>query len=370
MLLQYLRQTIARPLSICFLPNYACRDNSHERINTNISRRNYSDVSKGTRRRVDWRGAADRRVVITGFGMTTPLGVGVAASWRRLLDGQSGIRSLRDRPGFDRLPSQVAAWLPESELNLSDHFSAVERRQMSTSCLHALLVSDEVMRSAEYSTGSDPIEQQNTGTIIGAGMCDLQAVAETGAKFELERYRAIGPQLVTRALINSAAGLVSIRHRLRGPNSAPSTACTTGLHAIGDAYQSIRIGRAERIVAGGVDCSLNPLVVAAFCRLRALSTFFNDHPSQASRPFDRQRDGFVLGEGCGLLMVESLSSAKARSARIHAEILGIFKKHFINADQPLIVICLLAFSTFIGRLRDVGRCSSHDSSVARRNRCF
>jgi 3-oxoacyl-[acyl-carrier-protein] synthase II len=310
--------------------DHQCSSRNASTCLTSVQRRNYTDhvPSSAVRSRVDWRSAASRRVVITGLGMTTPLGVGVTNSWNALLAGQSGVRSLRDRPEFARMPSQVAAWLPESQLNLADHFSAIERRQLSTSCLHALLASDEALKDADYRSSDDPSEQQSTGTLIGAGMCDLQLVADTGAKFERDGYRAVGPQLVSRALINSAAGLVSIRHRFRGPNSATSTACTTGLHAIGDAYQLIRIGRAERMLAGGVDCALNPLVVAAFCRLRALSCSFNDHPTKASRPFDRQRDGFVLGEGCGLLLLETLSSAKARGARIYAEILGCFFSAF------------------------------------------
>lgn len=281
-----------------------------------------ASVVQANRKRVDWSKANETRVVITGLGLTCPLGANVENSWNALISGQSGIRSLKDRSEFNRLPSQVGAWLPESELDLSQHFSQIERRQLSLSSLHALLASDQVLADAQIDVKNDEIRQKRTGTLIGAGMCDLQLIADTGANYEKSGYRAIGPQLVSRALVNSPAGLVSIRHKLRGPNSATSTACTTGLHAIGDAYQLIRVGRADRMVAGGVDYALNPLVLAAFCRLRALSSNFNDTPELASRPFDEKRDGFVLGEGCGLLFLESLDSAKQRNAKIYAEILG------------------------------------------------
>ena len=279
--------------------------------------------------KVNWQDSANRRVVITGLGITCPLGVGVQSSWKRLLSGQSGLISIRDRPEFSQVPSQVAAVVAKDELRLEERFARSELNQLSLGCLHALIAAEEAFHDAKLEVNGEE-QQKRTGTIIGAGMVDLDQLYEMSVRFKQQGYNKLSPHFVTRSLINMPAGQVSIRHQLRGPNSAPSTACTTGAHAIGDSYQLIKIGRVDRMLAGGVDCVVNPIVMAAFCRARALSTKFNDQPQQASRPFDRQRDGFVIGEGCGLLVLEELESARARGARIYAEILGGFfsKQHY------------------------------------------
>lgn len=250
-----------------------------------------------------------RRVVVTGLGAVTPLAAGIKTTWRRLLDSSSGIVSTSLRgPQFDSLPSRVAGLVPhgsreDGRWQAKDWLATSEERQMALFTQYAIAATEEALSDADWHPTSKP-DLEATGVAIGSGIGNLDEAYNTSVAFHTGGYRKVSPLFVPKLLINLAAGHVSIRHGFKGPNLAATTACTTGLHALGDASRLIAFGDADVMVAGGAESCIHPLAIAGFARARSLATDWNDNPSAASRPFDRQRAGFVIGEGAGVVILE------------------------------------------------------------------
>ncbi|KAH6625794.1 3-oxoacyl-synthase-like protein [Boeremia exigua] len=270
-----------------------------------------------------------RRVVVTGIGLVTPLGIdeGVRRTWQRLLNGQCGITSTKDRgPQFSVLPSQVAAVVPEGlrehgNWNSKEFMKAGDERRMAKFAQYAMVASEEALNDAGWTPTTED-ELEATGVYIGSGIGSLDDAYNTAIAFEKGGHRKVSPLFVPRLLINLAAGHISMRYGFKGPNHAATTACTTGAHSIGDASRMIQMGDADVMIAGGAESCIHPLAISGFSRARSLATEFNDRPTEASRPFDRDRDGFVIGEGAGVVVLEDFEHAKARGARIYAEVAG------------------------------------------------
>ena len=266
-----------------------------------------------------------RRVVITGLGLVTPLGCGVEASWSRLLAGQSGARRVEEFE-VDDIASQIACFVPRGEtskglFNPNDWMEPKEQRKVDTFITYALAAADQAIEDSGYKPDTAK-KQERAGVLIGSGIGGLSGIADTSILLKEKGPRRISPFFIPGRLINLASGYVSIRHQLKGPNHAVVTACSTGAHAIGDAARLIQFGDAEVMVAGGSESPICRIALAGFAACRALSTHFNDDPLRASRPYDRDRDGFVIGEGAGVVVLEDYEHAKARGAPIYAEITG------------------------------------------------
>ena len=266
-----------------------------------------------------------RRVVITGLGLVTPLGCGVEASWSRLLAGQSGARRVEEFE-VDDIASQIACFVPRGEtskglFNPDDWMEPKEQRKVDTFIAYALAAADQAIEDSGYKPDTAK-KQERAGVLIGSGIGGLSGIADTSILLKEKGPRRISPFFIPGRLINLASGYVSIRHQLKGPNHAVVTACSTGAHAIGDAARLIQFGDAEVMVAGGSESPICRIALAGFAACKALSTHFNDDPLRASRPYDRDRDGFVIGEGAGVVVLEDYEHAKARGALIYAEITG------------------------------------------------
>jgi 3-oxoacyl-[acyl-carrier-protein] synthase II len=266
-----------------------------------------------------------RRVVITGLGLVTPLGCGVEVSWSRLLQGKSGARRIEEFPVGD-LACQIACFVPrgplsEGKFNPDDWMEPKEQRKVDDFIVYAMGAAELALRDAEWKADTSE-KQEATGVLIGSGIGGLNGIAETSLLLKDKGPRRVSPFFIPGRLINLASGYVSIRHGLKGPNHAVVTACSTGAHAIGDAARLVALGDAEVMVAGGTESPICRLAVAGFAACKALSTGFNDRPTEASRPYDKDRDGFVMGEGAGVVVLESLEHARARGARIYAEVIG------------------------------------------------
>lgn len=264
--------------------------------------------------------ASRRRVVITGTGAVTPLANNLKDSWQRIIKSESATAKLGDE--FKGLPCQVAAQICRESLALDKYLSKSDLKLMSPATQLAILAAEEALESAQFDTKKlNDSQRERIGVCVGMGMFDLSEVY--GAWQQLQRgYNRVSPFFVPRLLPNMACGHISMRYGLRGPNHSVSTACATGAHAIGDALRFIRHGDADVMLAGSGESCIDPLSIAGFCRLRALSTAHNDNPATASRPFDKHRDGFVMGEGSSILVLEELQHALARGAPILAEVLG------------------------------------------------
>ncbi|KAI3436110.1 hypothetical protein D9Q98_002168 [Chlorella vulgaris] len=269
-----------------------------------------------------------RRVVVTGLGLVTPLGVGVATVWERLLAGASGVRKLEaaDLPEAHRLvlpqlPCQVVACVPQDELAAVPWAAQEDPRRTARFMSYALTAAAEALQDSGWHP--ETAEQRRaTGVAIGAGMSSTADMAEAGVLLAEGKLRRLSPYFVPKTLVNMAAGAVSIKYGLQGPNHAVATACATGAHALGDAFSMIRRGDADVMLAGGTESCVDAVALAGFSRLKALSTQFNDDPAAASRPFDARRDGFVMGEGAGVVVMEELGHAMRRGATVYGEVRG------------------------------------------------
>lgn len=261
-----------------------------------------------------------RKVVVTGMGVISPVGGSLKESWKNIIAGNCGITKLEDSK-FEKLPCKVAGFIKTEgkRIDLTSHFSKSELKTMGPATAYALMATDEALRDSKLEF--EDKTKLRTGVAIGMGMVDLQDICETNDALN-RGYRNVSPFFVPRILPNMAAGQISIKYGFRGPNHSVSTACATGAHSIGDSFRFIRDGDADIMICGGTEACISPLSIAAFCRLRALSTSFNDHPEKASRPFDAKRDGFVMGEGSAILILEEMKHAIERGANIYAEILG------------------------------------------------
>lgn len=282
-----------------------------------------------------------RRVVVTGMGLVSPLACGVEASWRRLIAGESGIRAVTQFEASD-LPSRVAGNVPTTAEECEDFFVSTQwvdepdQRRMDKFIVFALAAAQQALDDAGWhpQTAED---QASTGVLVGAGIGGLPKIYDNSVALFSEGPRRVSPFFIPSALINLASGHISIRHHLTGPNHSVVTACASGSHAIGDASRLIMFGDADVMVAGGAESTVFRFGIAGFAAARALSTHFNETPQKASRPWDKDRDGFVIAEGSGILILEELEHAKARGAKIYAEVVGYGLSgdaHHITAPDP------------------------------------
>ncbi|SIO10636.1 3-oxoacyl-[acyl-carrier-protein] synthase II [Rhodovulum sp. ES.010] len=266
-----------------------------------------------------------RRVVVTGLGMVSPLASGVEETWKRLIEGQSGVGPIT-RFDPSRLATTYAAEIPfgdgaEGTFNPDDWMEPKERRKVDDFILYAMAAASQAVRDSGWKPQTDR-ERERTGVMIGSGIGGLQTIAETAVVIHEKGTRRVSPFFIPGSLINLASGQVSIRFGFKGPNHAVVTACSTGAHAIGDAARLIQVGDAEVMVAGGTESPICEIGIAGFNACKALSTKRGNDPQSASRPWDADRDGFVMGEGAGVVVLEEYEHAKARGATIYAEVLG------------------------------------------------
>ncbi|KAI8252414.1 3-oxoacyl-[acyl-carrier-protein] reductase FabG [Colletotrichum sp. SAR11_239] len=270
-----------------------------------------------------------RRVVVTGLGAISPFGVGVRNTWKRLLAGESAIASVANfepQKHWKDLTSTVAGVVPShgtgpEQWRPSDWLNATEQRRMSKFAQYAVACADMAMKDAAWKPESQD-DLEATGVCLGSGIGNLEEIYETSLAFNQQGYKKVSPLFVPKILINLAAGHVSMKYGLQGPNHAVTTACTTGAHSIGDAMRFIAFGDADVMVAGGTESCIHPLTFAGFGRARSLSTAYNHNPHASCRPFDRDRNGFVVSEGAAVLVLEELEHARARGAHIYAEVRG------------------------------------------------
>ncbi|TAH32821.1 MAG: beta-ketoacyl-[acyl-carrier-protein] synthase II [Alphaproteobacteria bacterium] len=266
-----------------------------------------------------------RRVVITGLGLVTPLGCGAKHVWPRLLAGESGLRQIQAFDVSD-LPAKIGGTLPpgasaDGFFNADDYVPAKDRRRMGDFIVYAMAAAQQAIEDASWKPTAEN-ELERTGVLVGSGIGGLVEIAE-GANILAEGGpRKISPFFIPSALINLASGQISIKYGFKGPNHAVVTACSTGAHAIGDAARMIMLDDADVMVAGGAEATICRLAIAGFSQARALSTGFNDTPTRASRPWDKDRDGFVMGEGAGVVVLEEYEHAKKRGAKIYGEVAG------------------------------------------------
>jgi len=266
-----------------------------------------------------------RRVVVTGMGIASPLGIGVEHVWRRLIAGESGINAIQSFDVSD-LPAKVAGEIPagvraEGGLDLSEWIPVKDLKKMDRFIQLGMVAAIEAVEDSGWMPEGEE-DRCATGVMIGSGIGGLQSIYEASILVHEGKVRRLSPFFIPSALINLVSGHVSIRYGFKGPNHSAVTACATGVHAIGDASRLISLGDADVMVAGGAEAAVCALGIGGFCASRALSTAFNDTPSRASRPWDRDRDGFVMGEGSGVLVLEEYEHAKKRGAKIYAEIGG------------------------------------------------
>jgi 3-oxoacyl-[acyl-carrier-protein] synthase II len=266
-----------------------------------------------------------RRVVVTGLGMVSPLGCGVEPTWQRILKGESGARRIETFDVSD-LQTKIACVVPRGDgsngsFNADQWMEPKDQRKVDDFIIFAMGAAKQALDDADWHPQSEE-DKCATGTMIGSGIGGLNGIAETAILLKERGPRRVSPFFIPGRLINLASGYVSIEHGLKGPNHAVVTACSTGAHAIGDAARLIALGDADVMVAGGAESPISRIGIAGFNAARALSTGFNDTPEKASRPYDMDRDGFVMGEGAGVVVLEELEHAKARGAKIYAEVIG------------------------------------------------
>ena len=272
-----------------------------------------------------------RRVVITGIGIVSPLANGREATWERLIAGKSGAGKIDNFDASD-LPCKIAFQVPwvsgrgggqgdEHAFDPDKVLSAKEQRRIDEFILYGIAAADEALADSGLKLETDE-QKERAGVMIGSGIGGLETIYETAITLHEQGPRKVSPFFIPASLINLASGQVSIRHGLKGPNHSVVTACATGAHAIGDSARLISYGDADVMVAGGAEAVIGKLGIAGFCAAKAMSTSFNDTPEKASRPYDKDRDGFVMGEGAAVLVLEEYEHAKARGAKIYAEVAG------------------------------------------------
>lgn len=265
-----------------------------------------------------------RRVVVTGIGAVTPLASGAQNTWQKLLNSQSGIKGI-DTFDVSDIPAKIAGLVPRGEgdglFNAEDHVTIKDMKKMDDFIVYGVAAADQAIADSGWKPETDE-DQEATGVLIGSGIGGLPRISEASDLVNNGKTRRVSPFFIPSCLINLVSGQVSIKHGLKGPNHAVVTACSTGAHAVGDASRMIMLGDADVMVAGGAEAAVCRLGMAGFAAARALSTGYNDTPTEASRPWDEGRDGFVMGEGAGCVVLEEYEHAKARGARIYAEVVG------------------------------------------------
>ncbi len=265
-----------------------------------------------------------RRVVVTGIGLVTPLGCGIEIPWKRMLEGQSGLGPMQ---GFetDDLPCRIAAHVPhgeaEGDFNPDAVMAAKDRRKSDPFIVYGIAAAEIAVADSGWKADTEEAGDR-TGVMVGSGIGGLSTIYDTSVTLHERGPRRVSPFFIPASLINLASGQISIRHGFRGPNHSAVTACATGAHAIGDAARLIQYGDADVMVAGGAEAAICRLGIAGFAAARALSTGYNDEPTKGSRPWDKGRDGFVMGEGSGVVVLEDYEHAKARGAKIYGELVG------------------------------------------------
>ena len=281
-----------------------------------------------------------RRVVISGIGLVTPLGLGQSKNWNDLISGNSGINSLNSFDASD-LSCRIGGEIPsgpcsEGKLDLNEWLNIKEQRKLDRFIMLGLVAASEAIKDSGIEVSSEEVSKK-TGVIVGSGIGGLKTISETSILLEEKGPRRISPFFIPSSLINLISGQISIKYGFKGPNHSVVTACSTGSHAIGDAYRIISTCDADIMIAGGAEAAICKLGVAGFAAARALSTSFNENPTEASRPWDKDRDGFVMGEGAGILVLEDFEHAKKRGAKIYAEIIGYGMSgdaYHITAPEP------------------------------------
>ncbi|MGH6714955.1 MAG: beta-ketoacyl-ACP synthase II [Bradyrhizobium sp.] len=266
-----------------------------------------------------------RRVVVTGLGMVSPLGCGVDTTWKRILNSESGARKIETFDVSD-LASKIACVVPRGDgsagtFNPDQWMEPKDQRKVDDFVIFAMAAARQALDDANWHPSVEA-DRCASGVMIGSGIGGLSGIADTAVLLKERGPRKVSPFFIPGRLINLASGYVSIAHGLKGPNHAVVTACSTGSHAIGDASRLIALGDADVMVAGGTESPICRIGMAGFCAARALSTGFNDAPEKASRPYDKDRDGFVMGEGAGVVVLEEYEHAKARGTRMYAEVTG------------------------------------------------
>jgi len=266
-----------------------------------------------------------RRVVVTGLGMVSPLGSGVETTWKRLLEGKSGAKKI-DTFEVEDLRCQIAHVIPKGDgsdgtFNRDQWMEPKESRKVDDFIVYGVAASTQALDDAGWKP-TKAEDQERTGVLIGSGIGGIEGIAETAITLKEKGPRRVSPFFIPGRLINLASGYVSIQHGLKGPNHAVVTACSTGAHAIGDAARLISLGDADVMVAGGTESPVGRMALAGFSAMHALCASYNDRPTQASRPYDKDRDGFVMGEGAGVVVLEEYEHAKARGAKIYGELIG------------------------------------------------
>ena len=281
-----------------------------------------------------------RRVVISGIGLVTPLGLGQSKNWNNLISGKSGIDFLNSFDASD-LSCRIGGEIPsgpsfEGKLDLNEWLNIKEQRKLDRFIMLGLIAAAEAIKDSNIEISNEELSKK-TGVIVGSGIGGLKTISETSILLEEKGPRRISPFFIPSSLINLISGQISIKYGFKGPNHSVVTACSTGSHAIGDAYRIISTCDADIMIAGGAEAAICKLGVAGFAAARALSTSFNENPTEASRPWDKDRDGFVMGEGAGILVLEEFEHAKKRGAKIYAEIIGYGMSgdaYHITAPEP------------------------------------
>ena len=273
-----------------------------------------------------------RRVVVTGLGLVTPLGTGLEKNWQALIAGQSGIRKIDRFPNIDAFASRIAGQVPD--FRAEDFIEPKEIKKMDLFIQYSVAAASMAMEHSGFKI--DPQEAESVGVIIGVGLCGIDTIEATERAYLDGGPRKISPFFIPKVISNLAPGQIAIRHGAKGVNWTPTSACASGTHAIGEAFHLIRRGLQDAVIAGGAESAITPLGVGGFSAMKALSTR-NDEPERASRPFDRERDGFIIAEGSGVLILEERDRALKRGAKIYAEVIGYGANgdaHHMTAPAP------------------------------------